>query len=148
MTGGHGGDGHGSEGCCNAKQQPRSHDTSQIAWAKLMARMGEEFPLECPACGGDIQRIALTTEPGPIRKILTHLADARAAPPEAHESLISPKTVAVVPFTGLSLSNRSGATKPSLTKPLFSRVANGTRTRDPRYHKPATVRFRKLRQLA
>ena len=28
------------------------------------------------------------------------------------------------------------ATKPSLTKPLFSRVANGTRTRDPRYHKP------------
>ena len=28
--------------------------------------------------------------------------DARAAPPEAHESLISPKTVAVVPLTGLS----------------------------------------------
>ena len=27
-----------------------------------------------------------------------------------------------------------------------SRVANGTRTRDPRYHKPATVRFRKLCQ--
>lgn len=39
-----------------------------------------------------------------------------------------------------------GATKPSLTKPLFSRVANGTRTRDHRYHKPATVRFRKLWQ--
>jgi len=30
--------------------------------------------------------------------------DARAAPPEAHESLISPKTVAVVPLTGLSVS--------------------------------------------
>ena len=28
--------------------------------------------------------------------------DTRAAPPEAHESLISPKTVAVVPLTGLS----------------------------------------------
>ena len=28
--------------------------------------------------------------------------DARAAPPEAHESLISPKTVAEVPLTGLS----------------------------------------------
>ena len=55
MTGGHGGDSHGSEGYCNAKQQPRSHDTSRIAWAKLMARVGEEVPLECPACGGDIR---------------------------------------------------------------------------------------------
>ena len=35
-TGGHGGDGHGSEGCCDAKQKPRFHDTSRIAWAKLM----------------------------------------------------------------------------------------------------------------
>ena len=23
--------------------------------AKLMARVGEEFPLECPGCGGDIR---------------------------------------------------------------------------------------------
>ena len=30
--------------------------------------------------------------------------DARAAPPEAHESLISRKTGAEVPLTGLSLS--------------------------------------------
>ena len=28
--------------------KPRSHDTSRIAWAKLMARVGEEFPLEPP----------------------------------------------------------------------------------------------------
>ena len=25
------------------------------AWAKLLARVGEEFPFECPACGGDIR---------------------------------------------------------------------------------------------
>ena len=81
MTGGHGGDGHGSEGCCNAKQQPRSHDTSRIAWAKLMARLGEEFPLECPACGGDIRLIALITEPGSIRKILTHSGEPLEPPP-------------------------------------------------------------------
>jgi len=36
-----------------------------------MARVGEEFPLECPGCGGDIRLIAFITEPGPIRKILT-----------------------------------------------------------------------------
>ena len=29
------------------------------AWAKLIARVGEEFPLECPGCGGDIRLIAL-----------------------------------------------------------------------------------------
>ncbi|MCX7411846.1 MAG: transposase [Planctomycetia bacterium] len=62
-------------GCCDAHHKPRSHDTSRIAWAKLMARVGEEFPLECPACGGDIRLIAFITEPGPIRKILTHLGE-------------------------------------------------------------------------
>jgi hypothetical protein len=45
------------------------------AWAKLMARVGEEFPLACPVCGGDIRLIAFITEPGPIRKILTHLGE-------------------------------------------------------------------------
>jgi hypothetical protein len=31
-AGGHaGGDAHAAEGCCDAKQKPRSHDTSRIA---------------------------------------------------------------------------------------------------------------------
>ncbi len=82
-TGGHGGDGHGTEGCCDANHatlKPRSHDTSRIAWAKLMARVGEEFPPECPACGGDIRLIAFITEPGPIWKILTHLGEPLEPP--------------------------------------------------------------------
>jgi hypothetical protein len=54
-TGGHAAGGHAAEGCCDTHAKPRSHDTSRIAWAKLMARGGKEFPLECPACGGDIQ---------------------------------------------------------------------------------------------
>jgi hypothetical protein len=85
-TGGHVGDGHGTEGCCDANHatlKPRSHDTSRIAWAKLMARVGEEFPLECPACGGDIRLIAFITEPGPIRKILAHLGEPLEPPPIA-----------------------------------------------------------------
>ncbi len=72
-AGGHASDGHGAGGCCDpahTHQKPRSHGTSRIAWAKLMARMGEEFPLECPICGGDIRLIDFITEPGPIRKIL------------------------------------------------------------------------------
>ena len=43
--------------------------------------MGEEFPLECPACGGHIRLIAFITEPGPIRKILTHLGEPLEPPP-------------------------------------------------------------------
>ena len=80
-TGEHAGTAHAGEGCCDANQKPRSHDTSRIAWAKLLARVGEEFPLECPACGGDIRLIAFITEPGPIRKILTHLGEPLEPPP-------------------------------------------------------------------
>ena len=79
-AGEHAGKAHAT-GCCDANQKPRSHDTSRIAWAKLMARVGEEFPLECPACGGDIRLIAFITEPGPIRQILTHLGEPLEPPP-------------------------------------------------------------------
>ncbi len=72
----------------------RSHDTSQIAWAKLLARIAEEFPLGCHACGGDIRLIAFITDPGPVRKILAHVGEpvepppvspARGPPTEWHE---------------------------------------------------------------
>ena len=46
-----------------------------------MARVGDEFPLECPVCGGDIRLIAFITEPGPIRKILPHLGEPLRSPP-------------------------------------------------------------------
>ena len=80
-TGGHVAGGQPTEGCCDANQKPRSHDTSRIAWAKLMARVGEEFPLECPNCRGDIRLIAFITQPGPIRKILSHLGEPLEPPP-------------------------------------------------------------------
>ena len=66
VTGGHAAGGRAAGGCCDANpnQKPRSHDTSRIAWAKLMARVGEEFPLQCPSCGGDIRLIALHQSQG------------------------------------------------------------------------------------
>ena len=81
VAGGHAASGQPTEGCCDTHQKPRSHDTSRIAWAKLLARVGEEFPLECPNCGGDIRLIAFITQPGPIRKILTHLGQPLEPPP-------------------------------------------------------------------
>ncbi len=83
VTGGHGGGGHATGGCCDAHHKPRSHDTSRIAWARLMARVAEEFPLECPNCSGDIRLIAFITEPGSIRKNLTHLGEPLEPPPIA-----------------------------------------------------------------
>jgi hypothetical protein len=83
-VGGHAAVEHAMGGCCDAThatQKPRSHDTSRIAWAKLMARVGEEFPLACPTCGGEIRRIAFITDPGPNRKILTHLGEPLEPPP-------------------------------------------------------------------
>jgi hypothetical protein len=85
-TGGHAVGGHVADGDvtghgCDSCDKLPSHDTSRIAWAKLMARVGEEFPLECPGCGGDIRLIAFITDPGPIRKILTHLGEPLEPPP-------------------------------------------------------------------
>jgi hypothetical protein len=81
VAGGHAGNAPHTEGCCDTPAKPRSHDTSRIAWVKLMAGVREELPLECPNCGGDIRLIAFITEPGPIRKILTHLGEPLEPPP-------------------------------------------------------------------
>jgi hypothetical protein len=54
-----------------------------IAWARLIARIAEDFPLACPACGGDIRLIAFITDPAPIRKILLHLGEPLDPPPLA-----------------------------------------------------------------
>ena len=62
-------------------EKPCSHDTSRIAWAKLLARLGEAFPLACPNCGGDIRLISFITQPETIRKILTHLGEPLVPPP-------------------------------------------------------------------
>jgi hypothetical protein len=35
--------GQPTEGCCDTQAKPRSHDTSRIAWAKLLARVGRSF---------------------------------------------------------------------------------------------------------
>jgi hypothetical protein len=37
--------------------------------------VGEDFPLACPNCGGDIRLISFITDLGPILKILTHLGE-------------------------------------------------------------------------
>jgi hypothetical protein len=81
-TGGHATGGQPTEGCCNTQAKPRSHDTSRIAWAKLMSWVGEEFPLDCPNCGGDIRlRDDGRQEPAHIEPEVRKLQKARKASP-------------------------------------------------------------------
>jgi hypothetical protein len=74
-----------SIGCCGSAGtvdgKPWHHDTSRIAWAKLLARVGEEFPLACPNCGGVIRLVSFITKTGPIRKILMY-PDELLDPPQ------------------------------------------------------------------
>ena len=49
---------------------------------------------------------------GVARNPLKPAPDARAAPPEAHESLIGRKTVEEVPLTGLSFGRQAGHDRP------------------------------------
>jgi hypothetical protein len=61
-------------------EQPCHHDTSRIARAQLLARVGEAFPLVCPSCGGDIRLISFITEPETIRQILPRVGEALEPP--------------------------------------------------------------------
>ena len=54
--------------------------TARLAWALLLARIHENFPLLCPQCGGDLRIIAFITEPPAIKAILAHLGEPIAPP--------------------------------------------------------------------
>jgi hypothetical protein len=66
-------------GCCGSAgtidTKPCHHDTSRIAWAKLLAPVGEQFTLACPRFGGNTRLINFITDPGLSRKIRTHLGE-------------------------------------------------------------------------
>lgn len=93
--GGYAGNAHAT-GCCDTRAKPHSHDTSRIAWTKLMARVGEKFSLECPGCGGDIRCRVDGRQDGHtpahwIKTLGNPLAAARAesnAEPEAEDAAL------------------------------------------------------------
>jgi len=64
-----------------ARVRERFESAVELAEQAFATELGEEFPPKCPACGGDIRLIAFITEPGPIRKILTHLGEPLEPPP-------------------------------------------------------------------
>jgi hypothetical protein len=46
---------------------------ARATWARLIRKVYEADPLECPKCKGPMRIIALIEDPGVIRRILEHL---------------------------------------------------------------------------
>jgi hypothetical protein len=46
---------------------------ARAAWARLIRKVYEADPLECPKCKGPMRIIALIDDPGVVRRILEHL---------------------------------------------------------------------------
>jgi hypothetical protein len=53
---------------------------ARYAWARLLARIDEVFPLVCSHCGGVMRIIAFITDGPTVRDILVHLGEPTAPP--------------------------------------------------------------------
>jgi hypothetical protein len=59
---------------------------AKAAWARLIRKVYEADPLQCPKCKAPMRVIALIEDPGVIRRILEHLGLwAPEAPQSGHE---------------------------------------------------------------
>ena len=60
--------------------EPAPRRAARYAWALLLARIYEVFPLVCPICGAEMRIIAFLTDPAAVRAILAHLGEPTAPP--------------------------------------------------------------------
>jgi hypothetical protein len=63
-----------------ASAGPLLSGARRYAWALLLARIYEVFPLVCPLCGAEMRIIAFITDASVIRDLLVHLGEPIAAP--------------------------------------------------------------------
>ncbi len=60
--------------------EPAHRRAARDAWALLLARLYEMFPLVCSHCGGAMRIIAFITDAPTVRHILDHLGEPTAPP--------------------------------------------------------------------
>ena len=60
--------------------EPAHRRAARYAWALLLARIYEGFPLLCPKCGGEMRIIAFITDAPTVRDLLTHLGEPITPP--------------------------------------------------------------------
>jgi hypothetical protein len=67
-------------GAHSEEEEPLHRRAARYAWALLLARIYEVFPLACPRCGGEMRIIAFITEAVTVRDILAHLGETTSPP--------------------------------------------------------------------
>jgi hypothetical protein len=60
--------------------EPAHRRAARYAWALLLARLYEVFPLVCPLCGGAMRIIAFITDGPSVRDLLVHLGEPITPP--------------------------------------------------------------------
>ena len=60
--------------------EPIHRQAARYAWALLLARIYELFPLLCPKCGGEMRIIAFLTEASAVREILAYVGEPMSPP--------------------------------------------------------------------
>ena len=60
--------------------EPAHRRAARYAWALLLARIYEVFPLRCPNCGGEMRILAFITDAPTVRDLLAHLGEPIAPP--------------------------------------------------------------------
>lgn len=63
-----------------AAPEPAQRQAARYAWALLLARIYDGFPLWCPNCGGEMRLVAFVTEAAAVRDILAYLGEPIAPP--------------------------------------------------------------------
>lgn len=63
-----------------AATAPGYRRAARYAWARLVARIYEVFPLWCPLCGAQMRIVAFITDPTSVREILAHLGESIRPP--------------------------------------------------------------------
>lgn len=74
---------------------------ARAAWARLIRKVYEADPLQCPKCKGPMRVIALIDDPGVVRRILEHLGLWAPEPAERDPPAQAPEwpANAVIPLT-------------------------------------------------
>jgi hypothetical protein len=105
----------------------RSHDTCRFAWAKLLPRIAEEYPLFRSACGRAIGVIDFIDDPGPIRNTFTHFGEPVEPPPvsQARNPLPTGASSSTSPTTAM-VSRPSPTSSESSTSTRSKTRRNGT----------------------
>ena len=63
--------------------EPAHRRAVRYAWAMLLARIYEVFPLVCPRCGAEMRIIAFITDGPTVRDLLGHLGEPTTPPRSA-----------------------------------------------------------------